>query len=414
MSEKSSEYHKKTCIICGCHTNQTINIYEPRSGPNIVRLIQARFKFQPLNEDKYLCYSCNNWLINWHSLQALNSNDADNPSGTFRSSQINNMVAEKGSPSEANNSMKNSTKPVAQVRPQLKNQPELNNVSHLLPKRPPTSQSTTTKTSKRSEYYYLSKRTFPSCHRLKRTHKRKTLHNCCVCGRTITRRILTNSSKAKVTGVKCKRCRDTIHWRNMYLKTLLLQKKQELTNKTKSPSVRQNHVNLVNSQTPMHNTNVSTSQMPYQPRQYQKPLVDGKVVSMLRRLGTTLSRDSTTSTTYQPPIMSPAKKKSQKWTRNIADNEIVINFNTAITEVLPIRHIRRKLTYQISDTVVPTLDSIEIDSSDEEEETDNAMGEEVKMNEKINCDINLEQVYNLLPKGLTVSLISDSESILVN
>lgn len=42
----SSEYLKRTCLICGCHTNQTINIYEPRSGPNIVQLIQAKFKFQ--------------------------------------------------------------------------------------------------------------------------------------------------------------------------------------------------------------------------------------------------------------------------------------------------------------------------------------------------------------------------------
>lgn len=46
MSENSSEYLKRTCLICGCHTNQTINIYEPRGGPNIVQLIQAKFKFQ--------------------------------------------------------------------------------------------------------------------------------------------------------------------------------------------------------------------------------------------------------------------------------------------------------------------------------------------------------------------------------
>lgn len=42
----ASEYLKRTCLICGCQTNQTINIYEPRSGPNIVQLIQAKFKFQ--------------------------------------------------------------------------------------------------------------------------------------------------------------------------------------------------------------------------------------------------------------------------------------------------------------------------------------------------------------------------------
>lgn len=47
MSGKSSsEDLKRICLICGCHTNQTINIYEPRSGPNIIELIQAKFKFQ--------------------------------------------------------------------------------------------------------------------------------------------------------------------------------------------------------------------------------------------------------------------------------------------------------------------------------------------------------------------------------
>jgi hypothetical protein len=28
------------------------------------------------NEEKYICYSCNNWLINWHSLQ--NKSDSQN------------------------------------------------------------------------------------------------------------------------------------------------------------------------------------------------------------------------------------------------------------------------------------------------------------------------------------------------
>lgn len=46
VASSGSECLKRTCLICGCQTNQTINIYEPRSGPNIVQLIQAKFKFQ--------------------------------------------------------------------------------------------------------------------------------------------------------------------------------------------------------------------------------------------------------------------------------------------------------------------------------------------------------------------------------
>lgn len=53
-SSAGSEYLKRTCLICGCQTNQTINIYEPRSGPNIVQLIQAKFKFQVRH-----CQACN-------------------------------------------------------------------------------------------------------------------------------------------------------------------------------------------------------------------------------------------------------------------------------------------------------------------------------------------------------------------
>lgn len=46
MSEKQMEDLRQICLICGCHTSQIINVFEPRNGPNIVELIQAKFKFQ--------------------------------------------------------------------------------------------------------------------------------------------------------------------------------------------------------------------------------------------------------------------------------------------------------------------------------------------------------------------------------
>lgn len=60
---------KKVCFICGSHTIFIINIHEPRSGPNMIDVISEKFKMRPLNDDKFLCYSCNNWLINWYSMQ---------------------------------------------------------------------------------------------------------------------------------------------------------------------------------------------------------------------------------------------------------------------------------------------------------------------------------------------------------
>lgn len=40
------QQQKKVCFICGSYTTFTINIYEPRSGPNIVDVINEKFKVQ--------------------------------------------------------------------------------------------------------------------------------------------------------------------------------------------------------------------------------------------------------------------------------------------------------------------------------------------------------------------------------
>uniref|UniRef100_A0A182K8J2 ZAD domain-containing protein n=1 Tax=Anopheles christyi TaxID=43041 RepID=A0A182K8J2_9DIPT len=64
------------CLICGIYTNLSLNIFEPRSGPNIVDVIYEKYKFRAErgdNADKHICFSCNNWLINWYSLQNTSS-----------------------------------------------------------------------------------------------------------------------------------------------------------------------------------------------------------------------------------------------------------------------------------------------------------------------------------------------------
>lgn len=75
------------------------------------------------------------------------------------------------------------------------------------------------------------------------------------------------------------------------------------------------------------------------------PLVDGKVVAMLRRLGTTLSAEPINLEDNQsnsqvnncrrqlPKIMSPAKPKPL-WPRKLADDEVVVNFQDTIHEVI--------------------------------------------------------------------------------
>lgn len=76
VMETTDNREKKVCFICGSHTTLIINIHEPRCGPNMIDVISEKFKMRPLNDDKFLCYSCNNWLINWYTVQKKNDDSS--------------------------------------------------------------------------------------------------------------------------------------------------------------------------------------------------------------------------------------------------------------------------------------------------------------------------------------------------
>lgn len=80
--ESGNNKEKKVCFICGSHTIFIVNIHEPRSGPNMIDVISAKFKMRPLNDDKFLCYSCNNWLINWYTVQRCAEHQCDSDAST--------------------------------------------------------------------------------------------------------------------------------------------------------------------------------------------------------------------------------------------------------------------------------------------------------------------------------------------
>ncbi|XP_055595760.1 protein phyllopod [Uranotaenia lowii] len=101
---------KKTnvCLICGIYTNQSLNIFEPRNGPNIREVIYQKYNFKAErsdNEDKYICYSCNNWLINWYSLQHVSEtrNYESTPSSSRSQSESRNKRT-KNDRSQSNSS----------------------------------------------------------------------------------------------------------------------------------------------------------------------------------------------------------------------------------------------------------------------------------------------------------------------
>ncbi|KMY93774.1 protein phyllopod [Drosophila simulans] len=330
----SSEYLKRTCLICGCHTNQTINIYEPRSGPNIVQLIQAKFKFQPLNEDKFLCFSCNNWLINWHSLQAVNSNEAESQSQ---------------SPSHMGNSVlqqeRTKLRPVAMVRPMVRVQPQ--SQPQLQPQVPINPTPAPIVYSKRR-----ASRRSASVSRMSRV-----LRQCCV---ESLRRSPKKRNQQPV--FVCLRPQG--------------QKRSNLICKVECVAPRRKPVERLVKEvaatataTPVPNPKSTPT---YQ--RFPQPSVDGKVVAMFRRLGTTLSREEPAASSAEsspacsklPQIMSPLKE-TPRWTRDLDDDEILLEFDTAISEVLPtaryqVTHEENKENQQAAEM------ELELEEEEEEEE----------------------------------------------
>uniref|UniRef100_A0A1I8NLJ7 ZAD domain-containing protein n=1 Tax=Stomoxys calcitrans TaxID=35570 RepID=A0A1I8NLJ7_STOCA len=445
MSENSSEYLKRTCLICGCHTNQTINIYEPRSGPNIVQLIQAKFKFQPLNEDKYLCFSCNNWLINWHSLQALNSNDAESPSGTFRShlNSGNVMQDEKSSGSKKHVAV---YRPIARVSPQNVASPQ----QHEETSGGPALQTFATASAdavaagetqmevdlnKLSQKINFNKRHFRAqlggFRRGRLQHKTMQL---CACGKLIViRRRSTKHFKPREAAAKCSKCRELTRIKSSYMRSIvqverelalreapLLCTTRSLASATDSSTITENQYS-----TPTQtNEDVNDQQ---QHLYLPKPLVDGKVVAMLRRLGTHLSRESPsgsgnniTATERLPQIMSPTKSTSFMWQRSLEDDEILLNFDASISEVLPslvdqITHVnsiaaRKRLTFQVSETaeVVDLCEEDDVQEEAKEVEDNIAHAEDYCTTECKDCAHrsqykDLASTFNL-PKGLSITL----------
>ncbi|SPP74750.1 blast:Protein phyllopod [Drosophila guanche] len=414
----SSEYLKRTCLICGCHTNQTINIYEPRSGPNIVQLIQAKFKFQPLNEDKFLCFSCNNWLINWHSLQALNSNDADSQSQS-PSAQMGNNSSGSLLPQERARPL---ARPVAYVQPQVRAnarvqpQPQPRGNVNLAP--------AAITYRKRSS----SSRGFGSGDGMS-----KILRQCYL------ESVKFWSQPKKITQQSL-----NDHLRQFQEKSNLLGKVQGVAPRRKQAVARETPAAVAQfpnkEETPaLAPACPAAPPTPPTHQRFAQPSVDGKVVAMFRRLGTTLSRESsvdgeqpaessapTTSTSTAtakprpPQIMSPSKQRP-RWTRTLDDDEVLLEFDSVISEVLPVASAlptssppttaaRRCLSYPITNE---SEQQAEEEEEEQQEENVNELEEmEVLQEEEVHDDgeevshgATLKHSGLRLPRGLSISLI---------
>ncbi|XP_062133879.1 protein phyllopod isoform X1 [Drosophila sulfurigaster albostrigata] len=390
----ASDYLKRTCLICGCQTNQTINIYEPRSGPNIVQLIQAKFKFQPLNEDKFLCFSCNNWLINWHSLQAVNSNDADSQSRSQSPSHMgNNCSLQQQQQQKAPSMERPRLRPVAQVRPQPKSQPQPQPQRQHQPQPHTQPQPQAQADRQPTTVISYNKRRFGGRSAASTRSMRKMLRYCCVCGGAIVLRLLntkptqTLAKLARRSGrSQCRKCREMHKHSVVKVRHLELKKQQDQT-LVKAPLA-----------------------MP-QYQRFPAPRVDGKVVAMFRRLGTTLSVEQEDEVEPMPSkrplrIMSPAKQRP-RWTRTLDDDEILLEFDSAISEVLPgttaprvTSSARRSLGYQFTKAM-----QAETEMEAEAEVAEDVVKDNRKRVEKVTHQTHVKLAGLQLPRGLSITLV---------
>lgn len=211
----------------------------------------------------------------------------------------------------------------------------------------------------------------------KRSRKRSLIRAACkLCG---TSAVFLGTSVDRP--LHCNKCQRILKWRSEYLKSLLVVKDVEKEETSAEPATTRvaQIPPITNSMDKQNLVNSS-----YTFVRYQRPLIDGKVVSMLRRCGTTLTREKEDN--QKPQIMSPRKKQRQVWSRQVDENEIVIDFNLAITEVIG--------TYQLSSDVEETDTDSGIDGDFDGEESSSSSS----------ASFNIDDIRRKLPKGLSVSV----------
>lgn len=304
-------------------------------------------------------------------------------------------------------------RPVAQVRPQ----PQMQSPSQSQPQIPPTAQSVPAPVISYNKRRFGGRSASPSGRGM-----RKMLRHCSVCGVAMVLRLLTTTPAQTLAKLsqrsgrsQCRKCREseiskwrTLHKRSL-AKVLQLQRALRQKKQVKQPIVKEPTLVKI-APTP-------TLPLPYQ--RFQAPRVDGKVVAMFRRLGTTLSAEQEQSEEPMPTerplrIMSPAKQRP-RWTRTLDDDEILLEFDSVISEVLPtqtptptalLTTARRRLCYQFTseqetDEHGETEAEVDVDVEPAEKLTQNNRKSAFKFTHQ--SQVNLAGLQ--LPQGLSITLI---------
>lgn len=304
--------------------------------------------FQPVNEDKYLCYSCNNWLINWHSLRNLNKDPVESQSDKSRSRLHESMP--QGADRVSISSSANRNQKPAQPNEEFDDNLHRN--------------------KKRNGFYFPKRPLLTSLRIGKIKDKSRT---CSICGRSIRKRPRKTSKMQKPvrSKMRCKRCMrlgtDNLHLRRT------------------SSSISRNAHHLYNI--------VNFSRNPL-------PALDRSLVARLQRLGTTLRWESepyngiTRSETSFRIHRTESKVKYDTWGEKVNErDEVLIDFNRVLSEVFPLNYHRKG----------SELNEME-DTAGHRSYGGGRVGVE-------NEELLLEALGCKLPQGVTISLVNEERQI---
>lgn len=335
----------------------------------------------------------------------MNSNDAEsqNHSQSQSAAHMGNSCA--GSSRVAQQSPK--LRPVAQVRPQQQPQRQVATETRSIAR---ISSSTATPTAQPAPLLSYNKRRFGRRSAAEGTRGvHKVLRHCGSCGAAMVLRLLTATPAQTLAKLarrsvrsQCRKCRSSelCKWRQLHRRSIA--KVLQLQRALRQRQGQRQETTLVK-------TLATPPSTPTQP-QYQRlqaPRVDGKVVAMFRRLGTTLSLETQQKeegeeemeprpTARTVRIMSPAKQRP-RWTRTLDDDEILLEFDSAISEVLPATPAsttaRRRLRYQLTEAA----------EAKGKAENRKSAAVEVDLAHQTQSQMNLAGLQ--LPRGLSITLV---------
>lgn len=259
-----------------------------------------------------MCYSCNNWLINWHSQQQPNPNTS-------------------GHKSKSNKSI-----PEEQEDHTMVIQNEYDQYLEATRLR-----------EKLQKYLYkpgTAKITTPKCHKnSKRKLLRKRFHyfKCNLCGVTLKRKHLCITTENMLLNNKCLRfCGPCKRGLSQYFNE---------------------YNNDANSRINCHHQRRKKSIPLMLNDSSPKKLVNPYVLSRLKKLGTTVVREGSSAACKPHPFKKfHADHHNERQTSSPYDNEIVISFNTTLTEVFPLDLTKKDMMATDEYTITATKNKLNL------------------------------------------------------